>query len=131
MFKKAAEFLVEQLKAKGIRVMRYDSYSSNSVYLKLDDGVLGTIRISDHRGKKHLKYKYNLIKDEKRRKQVDRGVTRYYFPMRDIELLAEKIMYDKSQILTKWGDSAYNNFMKKNRAEAQGKKGFWQKARYV
>lgn len=38
--------------------MYYKSMSSESHYIKVDCGVAHSIRISDHRGKGHLAYKY-------------------------------------------------------------------------
>ena len=52
--KKIADDISRSLLEEGFDILRYDSYSSNSVYLKIDCGVCHTIRISDHPGKKHL-----------------------------------------------------------------------------
>ncbi|WP_312753731.1 hypothetical protein [Rummeliibacillus suwonensis] len=131
MIKRAADYLVTQFKMLGLKVMRYDAFSTRSVYLKLDDGVVGTIRISDHGGKKHLRYKYNLIKNSNRYKRNDKGVERYFFPMRDIDLLIEKIMYDKSILMQKYGQNQYERYMKMNCERGKNHKGFWQQAKYM
>lgn len=128
--KKAADYVVSKCKGLGFQVMRYDAYSSNSVYLKLDDGVVGTIRISDHRGKKHLRYKYNLIKGCYRHKRNDKGIDRYFFPMSDIEILIEKLVYDRQVLKDKYGEN-YGKYMRMNRERGQEKNGFWRKAQYV
>lgn len=129
--KRAAEFLIEKLKESGFKVMRYDAYTTNSIYLKVDDGVVGTIRISDHNGKKHLRYKYNLIKGGSHYSREDKGITRYYFPMKEIELLVSKVLYDRQVLLKKYGQNSYNSFMEKNRDKGKESKGFWQQAKYV
>ncbi|MEK4715250.1 hypothetical protein [Sporosarcina sp. FSL K6-5500] len=131
MIKRATDYLVEQFKELGFKVMRYDSYSSKSVYLKLDDGVVGTLRISDHKGKKHLRYKYNLTKGSYRYKRDDKGVVRYYFPMQDINLLVEKVVYDRKVLIDKYGQDQYAKFMVNNRNKGRGSKGFWTQAKYV
>lgn len=59
--REVADVLVSALQSKGIKVMRYDAYSSNSIYLKFDYGLLYTLRLSDHRGKRHLVYRFNAI----------------------------------------------------------------------
>ena len=59
--KKIADDISRSLLEEGFDILRYDSYSSNSVYLKIDFGVCHTIRISDHPGKKHLHYRYNVL----------------------------------------------------------------------
>lgn len=35
-------------------IHRLDAYSTNSIYLKFDYGIVNSLRISDHEGKKHL-----------------------------------------------------------------------------
>ena len=55
-----ADYLSEELKNNGFTVHRYDGFSTKSIYLKLDYGVCNSIRISDHNGKKYLKYRYNI-----------------------------------------------------------------------
>lgn len=131
MIKRAADWLVKELKEREFTVMRYDAYSTNSVYLKVDDGVVGTIRISDHRGKKHLRYKYNLIKGSRMYQQLDNGIMRYYYPMREIFWLIDKVEQDRKVILERYGQERYNEFREKNRTKGQESKGFWQQAEYV
>ncbi|HGO9409079.1 TPA: hypothetical protein ACLBZV_003439 [Bacillus cereus] len=131
MIKRAADYLVKQFKELGFKVMRYDSYSTNSVYIKLDDGVVGTVRISDHKGKKHLRCKYNLIKGSNRYMRDDKGVKRFFFPMKEIDLLVEKAVFDRVVLIEKYGQDNYNHFMERNRNKGQSSKGFWQQAKYV
>ena len=50
-----AENVIQRLKGKVI-IHRYDSISTNSIYLKFDYGVACSLRISDHNGYKHLDY---------------------------------------------------------------------------
>ena len=132
MIMKATDYLITQLKSEGFSVMRYDSITTNSVYLKLDDGVGGSIRISDHEGKKQYSYKYNLIKGNALTKLIDgKGIERFYFPMREIELLIKKVIYDREQILIKYGQRNYQKFMERNRIKGASKEGFWKCARYM
>lgn len=58
-----ADTLCRRLLSAGFIVHRYDAYSTNSIYLKLDCGVCNSIRISDHTGKGYLKYRYNIGSD--------------------------------------------------------------------
>lgn len=132
MIKKAVDYLVKELKKDGFTITKYEAYSSNSVYLKIDDGAIGTIRISDHYGKKHLKYRYNLIKGEKESRRVlDGGVERFYLPMRLIDVLVAKINYDKKMKVRKYGEDNYERLQIKNREVGATQKGFWQQAKYV
>lgn len=128
--KKAASWIVSECAKEGIVVMRYDAYGTNSVYLKLDDGVLGSLRISDHRGKRHLKYKYNLTLGSARAVKLDGGFTRVYAPFQDIEMLWQRILDDRAKMIERYG-TMYEQFMKKNRDNADYSKGFWASAKYV
>ena len=50
--------VAQKLVEAGFVVHRYNAYSTQSVYLKLDYGVANSIRISDHKGKEKLSYRY-------------------------------------------------------------------------
>lgn len=126
----AADWIIKQAAQEGIVVMRYDAYSSDSVYLKFDDGVLGSLRISDHKGKKHLKYKYNLTLGSPLKIEDDRGFTRVYAPFNEIELLWTKIVHDRDNLVSRYG-TLYEQYMQNNRENADRTKGFWKSAQYV
>ena len=57
--------IINYLSNLGISIHIYHAFSTNSIYIKLDYGVLGSIRISDHDGKERYKYKYNVRTDIK------------------------------------------------------------------
>ena len=81
-FKALADSLSERFLAEGFTVHRYDAYSTSSVYLKLDCGMCNSIRISDHRGKKHLAYRYNIGPWIKKRWHDNDGrCPRHYYPI--------------------------------------------------
>lgn len=94
---KIAESLQKTMLDHGVVVQRYDAYSTNSIYLKLDYGVCNSIRISDHRGKKHLKYRYNIgpfiEKTERKKDKFDR----FYYPVDKMNNLVRKILADKKK----------------------------------
>lgn len=69
--KEIASILVDKLKKLGFIVHRYNSVTTNSIYLKLDFGVCCGIRIADHNGKKKYHYRFNVIKDFKGDKIVN------------------------------------------------------------
>lgn len=131
MIQKASDYLVGKFKENGVTVMRYDSKSKNSVYLKLDEGVLRTVRISKHIGNNKLNYTYNLVQGSGRYKDVVNGVGRYYFPMRDIEMLVSKVLYDRDMMIDKYGRYSYNLLQEKNKCIQEHKNSFWLKAEYV
>lgn len=125
-----ADAIVSILKDKGFVIQRYDAYSTDSVYLKLDYGVCNSIRISDHEGKKHLCYRYNMIigcEDN----IVEEKYIRYYFNENNIVGLINQILFDRQVKLQKYGKQAYRNFMKKNMLEHRNDNGFWKDAKFV
>lgn len=128
---RAAQWVVDECMREGIVVMRYDSITTNSVYLKFDDGVLGSMRISDHKGKKRLKYKYNLTLGSYRKKHTEGCHTRWYAPFRDIEILWQQVVDNRDTIIDRYGPYLYQDFMKKNRDTADRTKGFWKSAEYI
>lgn len=125
-----AATLIERLKKAGIIVQRYDAYSTNSIYLKLDYGVANTVRISDHTGKDNLSYRYNLMTNLKKyeKELTDRGLLRTYWPMKNVESLAGTIIKDRQEKIRKYGSERYNYYMKQNIHENQFAKGFWAQA---
>lgn len=126
-----ADRIIEKLKAEGIHILRYDAYSSNSVYLKLDYGVAHSVRISDHTGKKHLKYRYNIQSVPPEESLPICKQTRYWYDFDHVNECIEQIKNDRNEKLKQYGSEKYKAFMEQNRLDGQYKKGFWQQARQV
>lgn len=129
--KKYAKMLITEAKKMGFVVQRYDAYSTNSVYLKLDFGVSNSIRISDHKGKKHLSYRFNLLTNADK-SYVSEGehIRKFYCPT-DFEELLQDMKDNRDQQIAKYGLGAYKSFMVRNQLENANKKGFWSSARIV
>ena len=80
--------LIKSLIERGFLVHKYYARTTKSVYLKLDYGACCGIRISDHRGKKKYKYKFNLIKQYEGSKTVlDKGFIRLFYNYNNTEEL--------------------------------------------
>ena len=110
-----ADAIITTLKANGFSIHRYDAYSTNSIYLKLDYGVCCGIRISDHNGKKKYRYKFNLIKQYKGPKQKnDKGYIRLYYDYNNTEELINDVQNEKKAKINKYGLSNYKQYMKIN-----------------
>lgn len=124
--------LIRKLKSAGISILRYDAYSTNSIYLKLDFGVCNSIRISDHKGKKHLKYRYNLIQGlDQSYKDMDKFI-RYYYADKDLFYMIDRIISDRDSKLAKYGYKNYVKYMEENkRNHKDDKNGFWSQARLI
>lgn len=124
-------YLIEELKKRNVVIQRYDSFSSKSIYLKLDFGVAGTIRISDHAGKEHLKYRFNLLsnlKNRRHRKQTNQ----HFFPTKQINSMLFTILKERDERIERYGREAYINYMYKNWTQNKdNSKGFWSMAKLV
>lgn len=125
-----ANKIEEMLRSKGFVIQRYNAYSTQSIYMKLDYGVCNTIRISDHPGKQHLQYRYNLIFGGENNIIEDKYI-RYYFNENSVKDLLMQILFDKEAKLQKYGKEKYRSFMVKNMTEHQDDKGFWRDAKLV
>lgn len=123
--------IVNFLLDNGFSVLRYDAYSTNSIYLKLDYGVCYSIRISDHQGKSYLNYRYNVILGGTVHTNITKGKQRYYYGDSDLALLFDQIYKDRQERIGKYGRGLYNKFMEKNKLEGNSKGGFWKQARLV
>lgn len=128
--KERADQIIDILGGKGFVIQRYDSYSTNSIYLKLDYGVCNSIRISDHGGKKHLHYRYNMIMGCEDN-IVEEKYIRYYFNESNLAGLINQILFDKAVKLKKYGKQAYRSFMVKNMDAHKHSDGFWKDAKVV
>lgn|SRR5690554_6740525 len=125
-----ANYLIRELKKDGIVIQRYNSKTSNSIYLKLDYGVLHTIRISDHHGKKHLNYKYNLLTSCSHPTSITNKtsfgeVKQHYFPLREKKLVVDIIQKTRREKIQLYGEKNYQTFMELKIAENYAKTGFW------
>ncbi len=126
-----ADELIERLLDCGFIIQRYDAYSTNSIYLKLDYGVSNSIRISDHRGKQKLSYRYNIGSDIAKRWQDDGQYTRYYFPADQIKQLVKLIIQERNEKIQRYGTKNYFQYMERNKEAGQTLPGFWQQARLI
>lgn len=95
---KAADKIINKLLDLGFIVHRYDAYSTNSIYIKLDYGACNSIRISDHEGKQHLSYKYNALKGIRKPYWTKdfKNMWRYYCNCKDIDNLINQIRSDRN-----------------------------------
>lgn len=131
--KLVASTLTSYFQNQGIRVMRYDAYSTNSVYLKLDYGALYSIRISDHRGKKYLNYRFNVTKGYRGKKRVATkfGWQREYYALEpsDLNKMCRSIMQLRRHLIKYYGPYGYQAKMVSNLKNQKNTKGFWKQAK--
>ena len=111
--KKIAKDISSKLKELGFIVHRYDAYSTNSIYLKLDYGLCCGIRISDHNGKKRYHYRFNVYKDYEGDKIIERdNLISYFYTFDEIPQLIEKVQEEKQMKIRKYGIDKYKLYMK-------------------
>lgn len=129
----AADIIIDKLLDEGVHILRYDSYTSNSIYIKMDYGIAHSLRISDHTGKKSLAYRFNLLSNVKERElQLYDGLERHYFPIHAIQDVVDRILEQREWKITVWGKARYRAAMEESRlTNLTNKKGFWLNARPI
>ncbi len=108
-----AKNIMDNLFKKGIECMWYISNTSNSIYIALDNGAIGSIRISDHiSGTSETNcYRYNVLTSLSTQNVLKWGnSTMYLFPVNDINIMIEYISMDKQNRLTHFGELGYNRY---------------------
>ena len=110
---------------EGFIVHRYDSYSTNSIYLKLDYGVANSIRISDYKGKRYLSYRYNLCDVHSFKIDNSGEFTKLLFLYDEWDEMINTIISNKTDKINKYGENLYDKFIIENKKKSKIKKGFW------
>ena len=113
-----ANILIDKLLNMGFIVHRYNAYSSNSIYLKLDYGLSCGIRISNHPGKKKYSYRFNVIKDYKDNKVVIKdGLICYFYNFNELNNLLDAIQKEKQEKIKKYGIKNYYMYMEREKSK--------------
>lgn len=123
-----ADSIAKRLIANGFTIQRYNAYTTNSIYLKLDYGVCNSIRISDHPGKKYLKYRYNIGSFVKEYHKEKDKFDRFYYREDKSKNMIKKIISDRKAKKSRYGEDGYIRLMQKSKRENAGTLGFWSKA---
>jgi hypothetical protein len=89
--KEIVETIINYLRHLGVAIHIYQAFSTNSTYIKLDYGALGSIRISDHKGKEKYHYKYNVRTDIEECYTDDKS---NFYPANKIEVLICDILLE-------------------------------------
>ena len=128
-----AEAVIQKLQGKVI-IHRYDAYSTNSIYLKFDYGVANSLRISDHDGKKHLRYRYNILESmgKKQNKEIRtrQGLEMVFYSPAMINACCRDILAAKKARVERYRD--YDAIVEQAKEKAaKPQKGFWSGARLI
>lgn len=122
-----ADSIAKRLIEEGFTVQRYNAYTTNSIYLKLDYGVCNSIRISDHPGKRYLKYRYNIGSFVKEYRKEKDKFDRFYYRADKSKNMIKKIIEDREAKKSRYGEDGYIRLMQKSKSENAGTLGFWSK----
>lgn len=127
-----ADAVIEKLRGKVI-IHRYDSYSTNSIYLKFDYGVANSLRISDHDGKKYLKYRYNILEsmsDKSSKKECYRsGFQMIFYSPAMVNACCRDILTAKAEKEQKY--ISYEAVVNVAKEKSIGQRGFWSDAKLI
>lgn len=127
-----ANDIITRLNGKVI-IHRYDSYSTNSIYLKFDYGVANSLRISDHDGKQHLQYRYNILEslsDKSSKKERFRhGMQMIFYSPAMVKACCRDILAAKAEKEKHYHD--YEAVVRAAKSKITAQKGFWAEARLI
>jgi hypothetical protein len=108
--------LIPKLLDMDLIVHRYDAYSTNSIYLKLDYGIACGIRIADHPGKKKYSYRFNIIKDFKGDKVILKdGLICNFYDFTELEKVLKDVQEEKKKKLYRYGINNYNSYVEREK----------------
>ncbi len=126
------ERLIQGLKEKKIHLLRWDDPKTHTIYLKMDWGVLSTIRISDQMESGKYSYKYNVILGSKKGVvKQENGITREYYTLREVKALISSIEIEREEKIHKYGRANYQKYMLANKQKAKSQKGFFEGAKEI
>ena len=129
---KVSKIICRALLKQNFIIHKYNAFSTNSIYLKLDYGASNSIRISDHEGYKHLNYKYVVLTNCKKsgwRKSSD-GKWQYYCSTTksDINKLIDIILNDKLYTKTMYN---YDKLIEDYKSKINNNISFWKESEEV
>lgn len=132
-----AEKIINYVKSKDISVLRYDSKSSRSIYLKFDYGMAGSLRLSDSISEKDIHYTFNILScifDPYKETVVStqgRKCDTYFYPYAMGGHAALDIYRFRNYRVRKYGQAKYKELVEKYKTDESTRKGFWQNAKLV
>lgn len=133
--KNFTDCLIELLIINGFAIQKYEAYTSNSIYIKVDYGVCGTVRISDHNShKENLRYLYNVnvcSTEKQKQTKVDGIIRRKYYNGSMLRKLMSDIKKNRDSKIKRFSVNGYDKMIEKNISINRKSKGYWQKAELI
>lgn len=121
----AARRISRTLIHNGCVIHRYDAFVSNSVYIKVDAGVVCSIRLSDHPG---YEYRFNYMAQVPGDQVLchSEGTLRFHYQSGAVDQLILDVLTLRQDRMELYAD--YQGLIKQNLEEGRKQDGFWQKA---
>lgn len=120
--KRLAKKVTTLLNKRGFIVKQHSSRTSKSIYLKIDNGAIPVIRISDHKRLNDDNCKYNVVKDYKGPKnEIVKGRIKKYYPYNNLGRLITDIELERNSKIMSIGYSRYRNILEGKKACSCGK----------
>lgn len=110
--KRLAKKVTMLLNKRGFIVKQHSSRTSKSIYLKIDNGAIPAIRISDHKRLNADNCKYNIIKNYKGPKnEIIKGKIKKYYRYNNLGRLVTDIELERNSKIMSIGYSKYKNIL--------------------
>lgn len=114
--KKTAKKIINLLNKRGFMVKQHSSRTSRSVYIKIDNGLIPSIRISDHKRYNNDNCKFNIIKDyEGPRLELINGKVKKYYKYNHLARLVTDIEIERNNKILTIGYSRYRKMQTNNK----------------
>lgn len=114
--KKVAKKIISLLNKRGFIVKQHSSKTSKSIYLKIDNGLIPAIRISDHKRYNDDNCKFNMIKNyEGPRLELINGRVKKYYKYNHLTRLVTDIELERNSKILSIGYSRYRKNLKNNK----------------
>lgn len=110
--KRIAKKITILLNKRGFIVKEHRSKTSRSIYLKIDNGAIPVIRISDHKRTNNDNCKYNVIKNYNGNKfELIKGKIKKYYNYSNMARLVTDIELERNSKIMTLGYSKYRNIL--------------------
>jgi hypothetical protein len=133
--REAAAYVSKELLASGVVIQFYEAFSTTSLYMKFDCGLANSLRIGDHRGKKHLNYMFMVdVNHRGKRRVLKNKFTQYIYgsSKKELNKLIKHILsHRESKVFSYFGEDLYREEMKNQYKKNKCQKGFWSQSTFI
>lgn len=107
------------LRKHSIEVSVQPAVTTDSLYLRLDRGVLGSLRIGNHHGRPKYHYTYEIGRHipsylEIKREYLGGEFSQHKFPEDRLPQLVQQILIERANLRSKYSTEKYSEFVHKS-----------------